>query len=126
MHQAWACRLPGTTVPWANLYRCNIYTGSTVYTTPVVLCSAVLVISSVADQATNAVPVYSLARLSTYTRSLTHKFELQVMLRRAWYALFFVFLSGISFLHEIFLKDLFFSQAPYISTSSNDFINIWC
>ncbi len=32
-------RLPGTTVPWANLYRYNIHTGSTVYTTPV-LCSA--------------------------------------------------------------------------------------
>jgi hypothetical protein len=70
MHQAWACRLPGTAVPWANLYRCNIYTGSTVYTTPV-LCSVVLVTSSVADQATNTVASVQLGTLGTYPRFLT-------------------------------------------------------
>ena len=58
MHQAWACRLPGTTVPWANLYRCNIYTGSTVYTTPD-LCSAGLYSSNVVDQTTSTVIVRS-------------------------------------------------------------------
>jgi hypothetical protein len=74
MHQAWACRLPGTTAPWANLYRCNIYTGSTVYTTPV-LCSAVLVTSSIADQATNtACTSVQLGTLGTYPRSLTERF----------------------------------------------------
>jgi len=44
-----ACRLPGTTVPWANLYRCNTYTGSTVYSTPV-MCSARLYVGNVVDQ----------------------------------------------------------------------------
>ncbi len=58
MHRKQACRLPGTTVPWANLYRYNIHTGSTVYTTPV-LCSARLYTSNVVDQTTITVTVLS-------------------------------------------------------------------
>ncbi len=48
----------GTTVPWANLYRCNIYTGSTVYTTPVT-CKARQYSGNVVDQTTNAGTVLS-------------------------------------------------------------------
>ena len=58
MHQVWACRLPGTTVPWANLYRCNTYTGSTVYSTPV-MCSARLYVGNVVDQTTSTLTVLS-------------------------------------------------------------------
>ena len=43
---------------WANLYRYNIHTGSTVYTTPV-LCSARLYTSNVVDQTTSTVTVLS-------------------------------------------------------------------
>jgi hypothetical protein len=58
MHRKQACRLPRTTVPWANLYRYNIHTGSTVYTTPV-LCSARPYTSNVVDQTTSMVTVLS-------------------------------------------------------------------
>ncbi len=59
MHaQGMACRLPGTTVPWANLYRYNIYTGSTVYTTPVT-CRARQYTANVVDQTTSTVTVLS-------------------------------------------------------------------
>jgi hypothetical protein len=53
-----ACRLPGTTVPWANLYRYSIYTGSTVNTTPV-MCSARPYTGNVVDQTTSTVTVLS-------------------------------------------------------------------
>jgi hypothetical protein len=49
MHREQACRLSGTTVPWANLYRYSIYTGSTVYTTPVT-CWARPYTGNVVDQ----------------------------------------------------------------------------
>jgi hypothetical protein len=61
MHQAWAwaCRLPGTTVPWANLYRCNTYTRSTVYLhLSCVVYSARPYIGNVVDQTTSTVTVY--------------------------------------------------------------------
>ena len=43
-----------TTVPWANLYRYSIYTGSTVYTTPV-MCRARPYTGNVVDQTTSTV-----------------------------------------------------------------------
>jgi hypothetical protein len=51
-------QITGTTVPWANLYRYNIYTRSTVYTTPV-MCSARPYTGNVVDQTTSTVTVLS-------------------------------------------------------------------
>ncbi len=67
MRREQACRLPGTTVPWANLYRCNIYTGSTVYTT-YVMCRARLY--QVMQLIRLLIPVPYLARyyMVTYTQ----------------------------------------------------------
>ncbi len=59
MHQVWGLQITryysalGKPVPVQHIYRKQV-----LYATPV-LCSAVLVTSSVADQATNTVPVYS-------------------------------------------------------------------
>ncbi len=54
MHREQACRLSGTTVPWANLYRYSIYTGSTAYTTPV-MSRARPYTGNVVDQTTSTV-----------------------------------------------------------------------
>ena len=58
MRREEACRLPGTTVPWANLYRCNTYAGNTAYTTPVA-CRARQHTGNVVDQTTSTVTVLS-------------------------------------------------------------------
>ncbi len=51
-------RYYSTTVPWANLYRCTIYTGSTAYTTPD-SCRARQYTGNVVDQTTSTVTVLS-------------------------------------------------------------------
>jgi hypothetical protein len=70
MHRKQACRLSGTTVPWANLHRYSIYTGSTVYTTPV-MCRARPYTSNVVDQTTSTVRYLARCTKQPIPRSLT-------------------------------------------------------
>jgi hypothetical protein len=58
MHQAWGLQTTRYYSAWANLYRYSIYTGSTVYTTPVT-CSAKPYTGNVVDQTTSTVTVLS-------------------------------------------------------------------